>query len=70
MRYNLKVSDNNGINIYGPFSTLRDATKERTSIIQSYGYNKGKGFTRESYKNTVVFHHAVYSTVVFDVVAA
>lgn len=68
MTYTLKVSDNNGTDTYGPFKTHREATKERTSIILAYDYNKAHGFTRENDGNTVYFRHAFYSTVIFDII--
>ena len=68
----LKVSDNNNTNTFGPFNNERDAVKERTQLISAYGYTKANGFTRENYpeNNQVIFRHAVYSTVIFEITPA
>lgn len=70
-RHKLIVSDNNGLDNYY-FDTKAGATKERSHIIASYGYNKGKGFTRRTYTGVegdmIVFSHMVYSTVVLEVI--
>ena len=65
--YELRVSDNNHTSVYGPFASQAAMIKERTQLIAAYGYNKGKGFARETYKDidtalpVVVFRHAIYS---------
>jgi len=64
--YQLKVSDNNDSSIHGPFNSKAELCRERTAIIQAYGYNKSKGFQRETYDDMIVFKHAIYSSVVFE----
>ena len=66
MTYILKVSDNNGVNTFGPYTSKRDAVKERTGLITAYGYKHSKGFQRENDGDTVIFRHAIYSTVIFQ----
>ena len=67
MEYQLRVSDNNNTNIYN-FNTLADLSRERTSLISAYNYNKKHGFIRSTYEDIVIFKHAVYSTVVFETI--
>ena len=76
MSYQLKVSDNNGTDIYGPFNTLAELSKERTQLISAYNYNSKHGFKRLTYDDKasctgavismIVFKHAIYSSVVFQ----
>jgi len=66
----LRVADSNNVSEYS-LPTKAAAVKERAQLIQAYGYNRKNGFTRSSScvdgENKVMFHHAVYSTVVFTI---
>lgn len=69
MRYNIKVGSNVTTDIYGPYWNKKDALKHRTGIVKSLGgFRKSDGYTREAYENTVLFKHAVWSTVVITLV--
>lgn len=67
MKYILKVSDNHGTDVFGPFNSHRDAVYERTQTVKAYGYSSKKGFQREADGDTVIFRHAIYSTVIFEI---
>ena len=66
----LRVADSNNVSKY-ECNSERDAVKERAQLISAYGYNRANGFTRSSSyvdgDNTVMFHHAIHSTVVFTI---
>lgn len=65
--YTLKVSDNNNSLEHGPFKSRRDVMAERGKLIAAYNYNAAHGFARTTYDDTVVFRHAIYSTVVLEI---
>ncbi|MGI9569612.1 MAG: hypothetical protein ACR2PH_07735, partial [Desulfobulbia bacterium] len=64
-KYLLKVSDNNRKDTYGPFNSKAELSRERAQIIRAYNYDRKHGFTRETDHNSIVFRHAIYSTVIF-----
>ena len=66
--YSIKVSNNNNVSIYDGFKTLRDATMERSKLISAYGCSKKKGFIRENCTDYIRFTHAVYSSVIFEII--
>jgi hypothetical protein len=67
MSYQIKHADNNGVSYFLPQPTRAAACNERTTLIQAYGYNKAKGWTRRTFDNMVIFDHAIYSTAIFTI---
>ena len=64
--YQLKVSDNNHSDVYGPFNSKAELVRERTQLIKAYNYDSKHGFKRSSYDDMVIFKHAIYSSVIFE----
>lgn len=72
--YVVRVCDGNTFDSYGPWRNKKEALKGRTAIIKSLGgYLKSAGWEREQWtvdmdKDTLLFKHAVWATVVITLV--
>lgn len=72
MAYFLKKSDNQSTYIDGPYPNKKEAKKARTVWIKAIPMKKSRGFTRKSYDggDLVIFSHAVWSSVSFEIYKA
>ena len=68
MSYSLKISDNNGQSIVEGIPTLAEVCKERAQLIKAYNLSRRYGFSRENDGDSVIFRHAIYSTMIFETV--